>query len=217
MARRLQRQHVMRNVWSTVGKVIGILLALVAPAFAQNHLTSGVAPAASTPVYDVSVGYSNLTTGMFSKQNVNLSGLDVGGHADLNSRWGAMLDSIYVRTSNALGTGHGAYQLNFLGGPMFYPLEHGNYRLFVHAVGGAGLVDGAVPINKTDYFYGWVVRPSYAAGGGIERALSGLFGVRVRADYLHSEFFDGRGVVQPQGSLRLTASLVFRLNERQSR
>jgi hypothetical protein len=216
MARRLHHLDVMRSALSIVGKNICILFALVAPALAQNHLTTGVAPAATGPAYDVSVGYSNLTMAMSSAQNVNLSGLDVGGRADLNSRWGAMLDSMYVRTSNILATGHGAYQLNFLGGPVFYPLEHGRLRIFIHAVAGAALVDGAVPINKTDYFHGWLVRPSYAAGGGIERALSGPFGVRVGGDYLHSSFFDARGIVRPQGNLRLTVSLVVRLNERES-
>lgn len=206
---------VMRNAWSIVGKVICVLIAIVAPALAQNQLARGVAPAATVPAYDVSVGYSNLTMAMPSAKNVNLSGVDVGGRANLNSHWGVMLDSMYVRTSSVFGTGHGAYQWSFLGGPVFYPLEHKNYRVFLHAMGGVALVDGAVPINTTDYFYGWVVRPSYALGGGVERSLSGPFGVRVRADYLHSAFFDARGAVQPQGNLRLTASLVFRLNARQ--
>jgi hypothetical protein len=207
---------VVKNNFSTAGKVICILFALVSPALAQDRLATGVAPAATVPACDVSVGYSNLTMAMFSAQNVNLSGLDVGARADLNSRWGGMLDSMYVRTPSVPGTGHSAYQLSFLGGPVFYPLARGNYRIFVHTVAGAALVDGAVPINKTDYFHGWLVRPSYAVGGGIERALLGPFGVRVRGDYLHSAFFDARGVVRPQGNIRLTVSLVFRLNERQS-
>lgn len=204
----------MRNAISSLGKVGCILFVLVGPALAQNQLAKGVAPAASAPAYDLSVGYTNLTMAVPSAQHVNLSGLDICGRADLNSRWGAMLDSTYVRTSNVLGTQHGSYQLSFLGGPVFYPFEHGDSRVFVHVVGGAALVDGAVPINKTDYFYGWLVRPSYAAGGGIEHALSGRFGVRVRGDYLHSAFFDARGTVRPQGNLRLAVSLVFHLKDR---
>lgn len=214
MAGRLHDLNVMRNALSNVAKFTCVLFALVAPAVSQNQLASGAAPAATAPAFNVSVGYSNLT--LMSGQNVNFSGLDVGGCSDLNRRWGAMLDSMYVRTSDALGTGHGAYQLSFLGGPVFYPLARGNSRFFLHALAGAALVDGAAPINKTDYFYGWVVRPSYAAGGGIERALSGPLAVRVRGDYLRSAFYDARGVVRPQGNLRLTFSLVFRLNERQT-
>jgi hypothetical protein len=210
----------MRNAMRTIEKVGFILFALAAPVLAQNERAREPVPAVTSPVYDMpaydmSVGYANLTTAMTSGQHVNLSGLDVGGSADLNSRWGAMVDSMYVRTSDVLGTRHAGYQLSFLGGPAFYPFERGNTRLSVHALAGAALVDGAVPINTTDYFHGWLVRFAYAAGGGIEHALSGPFGVRVQADYLHSAFFDAQGAVRPQRNLRLTVGLVFRRRERQ--
>jgi hypothetical protein len=209
----------MRNAMRTMEKVGFILFALAAPVLAQNQQKTEPVPAVAgavynVPAYDMSVGYAH-TTAMTSGQHVNLSGLDVGGSADLNSRWGAMVDSMYVRTSDVLGTGHSGYQLSFLGGPAFYPFDRGNTRLSVHALGGAALVDGAVPINTTDYFHGWLVRFAYAAGGGIEHALSGPFGVRVQADYLHSAFFNAQGAVRPQGNLRLTVSLVFRRRERQ--
>jgi hypothetical protein len=204
----------MRNAMRTIGKVSCFLFVLVAPALAQNQIADGPSPAVAGPAYDVNVGYTNLTMAIPSAQHLNLSGLDVGGRVDLNARWGAMVDSTYVRTSNVLGTGHGGYQLSFLSGPMFYPVEHGNTRMFVHGLAGAALVDGAVPINKTDYFHGWLVRFSYAVGAGIEHAVSGPFGVRVQGDYLHSAFFDAAGAVRPQGNLRLTVSLVFRLKER---
>jgi hypothetical protein len=208
----------MRNVMWTIEKVV-ILFALAAPVLAQNQqATEPIAPVAGPvydmPAYDVSVGYANLTA-LTSGQHMNLSGLDVGGSADLNSRWGAMVDSMYVRTSDVLGTRHAGYQLSFLGGPEFYPFDRGDTRLSVHALVGAALVDGAVPINTIDYFHGWLVRFSYAAGGGIEHALSGPFGARVQADYLHSAFFNAQGAVRPQGNLRLTVSLVLRRRERQ--
>ncbi|MGB6259697.1 MAG: hypothetical protein WBG09_16230 [Candidatus Sulfotelmatobacter sp.] len=203
----------------TIEKLGFILFALAASAFAQNQQKTEPVPAVAGPVYnisayDMSVGYANLTTAMPSAQHVNLRGLDVGGSADLNSRWGAMVDSMYVRTSDVLATGHAGYQLSFLGGPAFYPIHHGNTRLSVHALAGAALVDGAVPINTTDYFHGWLVRFAYAGGGGIEQALSGPLAVRVQADYLHSAFFNAQGAVRPQGNLRLTVSLVLRLRER---
>jgi hypothetical protein len=205
----------MRAAMRTIERVGFILFALVAPALAQNQRATELAPAVAGPTYDLSVGYANLTMAMPSAQHVNLSGLDVGGTAELTSRWGAMLDSTYVRTSDFLATGHPGYQLSFLGGPVFYPFDHGSTRLSVHALAGAALVDGAVPINAADYFHGWLARFSYAAGGGIEHALSGPFGVRVQADYLHSAFFNAQGAVRPQGNLRLTVSLVLHLRERQ--
>jgi opacity protein-like surface antigen len=211
----------MRNAMRTrtIEKVGFILFALAAPLLAQNQQArQPIAPISSPvydmPAYDVSVGYANLTT-LTSGQHVNLNGLDVGGSFDLNSRWAAMVDSMYVRTSDILGTGHAGYQLSFLGGPAFYPFERGNTRFSVHALAGGALVDGAVPINTTDYYHGWLTRFSYAAGGGVEHALSETFGVRVQADYLHSAFFDAQGAVRPQGSLRLTVSLVLRRKMRQ--
>ena len=198
----------------TIEKVGFILFVLVAHALAQNQRAT--APAAAGPAYDVSVGYTNLRMAIPSAQHVNLSGLDVAGSADLNSRWGATVDSTYVRTSDVLGTRHAGYQLSLLGGPVFYPFEHGKNRVSVHALAGAALVDGAVPINTLDYFHGWLIRFAYAAGGGIEHTLSGPFGVRVQGDYLHSEFFNASGAVRPQGNLRLTVSLVFRLNGHQN-
>ncbi len=191
------------------------MFALIAPALAQDQPATEPVPAVTGSAYDVSVGYANLTMAIPSAHHVNLSGLDVGASAHLNSRWGAMVDSMYVRTSDVLGTRHAGYQLSLLGGPVFYPFEHGNTRLSVHALAGGALVDGAIPINTTDYFHGWLVRFAYAAGGGIDHALLGPFGVRVQADYLHSEFFNAQGAVRPQGNLRLTVSLVLRLRDHQ--
>jgi hypothetical protein len=205
----------------TIEKVGFILFALAAPVLAQDQqATEPIAPIAGPvyemPAFDMSVGYAYFTEAISSGQHVNLSGLDAGASADLNSHWGAMVDSMYVRTSDVLGTRHAGYQLSFLGGPEFYPFGHGNTRFSVHALAGGALVDGAVPINTTDYFHGWLVRFAYAAGGGIEHALTGPFGVRVQADYLRSAFFDAQGAVRPQGNLRLTVSLVFRRRPQQS-
>jgi hypothetical protein len=208
-------KDVMRTAMRIIERAGFILFALVVPTLAQNQRATEPVPAVAGPTYDVSVGYANLTMAMPSAQRVNLSGLDVAGSAYLNSRWGGMVDSMYVRTSDVLGTGHAGYQLSFLGGPVFCPFEHGNTRLSVHALAGAALVDGAIPINTTDYFHGWLTRFSYAAGGGIEHALSRPFGVRVQADYLHTAFFNAQGAVRGQGNVRLTVSLVLRLRERQ--
>src|SRR5580700_5655821 len=123
------RKDVMRAAMRTIERVGFILFALVAPALAQNQRATELAPAVAGPTYDLSAGYANLTMAMPSAQHVNLSGLDVGGTAELTSRWGAMLDSTYVRTSDFLATGHPGYQLSFLGGPVFYPFEHGSTRL----------------------------------------------------------------------------------------
>lgn len=198
-------------------KLSFLVFLLVVPAWAQNRLTSGPSAAGSGPAYDVSVGYTYLTTSIPGAGRVNLNGLDAGGHVDFNSRWGATIDSNYVRTSDILGTGTGGYVLTFLAGPVFSPLERGDTRAFVHVLGGAGLVDSTVPTTGADYLHGWVARYAYAVGGGIEHSITGRFAVRFNADYLRTAFVDSSDVVQMENNLRLTASFVVRLKERQPR
>jgi opacity protein-like surface antigen len=199
----------MKNAMTTLKTTGCLLFALLAPALAQNQFAAQPEPAAAGPAYDLSVGYANVEMAVPSSSYVNMGGVDVAGNMNLGARWGAMVDSTYVRTPDVLGTRHAGYQWSFLGGPTFDPYERRSIRVSVHALAGAAMDDGAVPINATDYFHGWLTRFSYAVGGGIERAVTGPFGVRVQADYLRSSFFDARGAVEPQGSLRLTVSLVF--------
>ena len=99
---------------------------------------------------------------------------------------------------------------------MFYPIEYRGTRVFLHALGGAAVVDGAVPQSKTSYYHGWLGRPSYAIGGGFEQFVSGPFAVRFSGDYLHTEFFNAVGAARPQGNLRLTASIVVRIRRHNS-
>lgn len=188
-----------------------LLFLLTGLASGQNQLQTGAPPAASGPNFDLSVGYSNLGLAVPGAGHVNLNGLDAAGQIHLTPRWGAAIESTYARTSNVPGIPHQAYILTPQAGPVFYPIEHGNTRLFIHALAGAGLEDGAVSITGTKYFHGWLVRPSYAVGGGAEHSLSSMLALRVSGDYLRTRFFDSAGTVQPQNDFRMTVSLVFRL------
>jgi len=199
----------------TLSKVCWFVLVVVAPAVAQSRLVSGPSPAVAGPAYDLSIGYSHLAMAVSSAKHVNLNGVDASGTVALGQRWGATVDTSYLRASKVLGTPHQAYVLTAHGGPVFYPIEHGNTRVFVRALAGAALVDGAVPINATDYFHGWLLRPSYMFGGGVEHPISGQLTVRVNGDYLRTSFYDAAGVAQPQNNLRVAVSFVFRLKERQ--
>ena len=207
----------MRNTIRTIGKMYFFAFVMVAPALAQSQLQSAPLPAVAGPAYDVSVGYTYLTMSIPSAGRVNLNGLDFSGSVALSQRWGATLDSSYLRTSNVLSTPHQGYLSSLQTGPVFYPIEHGNTRVFVRALAGVGLVDGAVPINETDYVHGWLVRPSYAVGGGVERSVSGHLAVRLNGDYLRTTFYDSAVAAQAQNNLRVTVSVVFRLKERQHR
>jgi hypothetical protein len=152
-----------------------------------------------------------------SAGRANLNGLDFSGSIGLSPRWGATLDSSYLYTSEVFSTLHQGYVLSLHTGPVFFPVEHGNTRVFVRALAGVGLVDGAVPVSETRDFHGWLLRPSYALGAGVEHAVSGQLAVRLNGDYLRTAFYDSAGTVQPQNNLRLTVSFVFRLKERPNR
>ena len=199
-----------------VTKLCLIVVVLAGTALAQR-MVGAPAPAVAGPSYDVSVGYSNLTMAIPSKGHVSLNGLATSGSIALSPRWAVMAQSSYLRTSDIAGTPHQGYMASGLGGPVFYPFEHGNTRLFIHALAGGAAVDGAVPVSKTSYFHGWLLRPAYAFGGGIEHAISAPLAVRVNADYLRTTFFDAAGAATPQNNLQLTVSLVFHLREHQHR
>jgi hypothetical protein len=198
----------------TLGKVSILMLSLVASAVAQSRLKTGVPGGGSGPAYSVGFGYAYLTTSIPGAGRVNLNGLDASGNVDLTPHWGATIDSSYVRTSNILSTGNSGYVLSLLAGPVFYPFEHGNTRTFVHALGGAGLVDSAVPQSGTTYLHGWVARYAYAVGGGIEQSVANRLSIRVSGDYLRTAFVNSSDVVQLQDNLRLTAGIVVHLNHK---
>jgi len=205
-----------RKAMKIMGKALCLAFVLVVRALAQNQLQSGSPVTAYGPTYDVSCGYSYLSSTIPSAGRVGLSGLDVASHANFLPHWGVAVDAGYVRTSNIFTTGQSGYTLTFLAGPVFQVFERRRTLMFLHALVGAGLVDSAVPVNGSKYLYGWVERPAYAVGGGIEHSVAGPFGIRLSGDYLRTAYVDSTDTVRAQNNLRLTASIVFRLRDRQS-
>ena len=129
--------------------------------------------AVASPVFEASAGYVYLDLDNPSLQHVGLNGVDGNGFVDFSPRWGIVADLSYARTGNVLGTGHSGTVLSGLIGPVFYPAEYRNARIFVHALAGVSLVDSAVPLTGTSYVSGPVAKFSFALGGGVERNLSG--------------------------------------------
>ena len=198
----------------TKSKLSLFSIILVGSAMAQNLVTSSAsappAPAMTGPAYEISTGYTYLATPIPGAGQVHLNGVDASGSIEWSPRWGATLDTDFLRTSNVPGTSHQAYMVNIQGGPQFYLFEHRNTRVLVRALAGSALVDGAAPDNKTGFYHGWLVRPSFAAGGGIEQAVSSQFALRFNGDYLRTSFYDATGAVVPQNNLKMTVSIVFR-------
>jgi opacity protein-like surface antigen len=198
-----------------VRKVAVCVFFLVAPLLAQGRLATDAPPVAvASPVFEASAGYVYLELENPSLQSVGLSGVDANGFVDFNARWGMVVDVSYARTGNVLGTGHSGNVLSGLAGPVFYPAEYRNARIFVHTLAGVSLVDSAVPLTGTYYLSGPVAKFSYALGGGVERHLSGPLAIRVGGDYLRTTFANSHAAMQSQNNLRIVTSIVYRFGNR---
>lgn len=193
-------------------RIFACVFLLVAPLLAQNHLQGSVPPGAATgPSFEASAGYVYLSMGM-PTQRLGLSGVDANALVKFDSRWAATVDSVFASTGNVLGTGHNGNFLSFMAGPMFYPIVRRKTEVFVEALAGVGRVNSAVPVSGTYYLRGWVTRPSYALGGGLEHSLFGPFAVRAQGGYLRTTFVDSTGATQGQNNLLVTTSIVYRFN-----
>lgn len=189
-----------------------LLLLSACPLLAQE-LRSGGTPAAKAPDYDIAVGYSHLNMNLSGKPTLNLSGVETTATVYISPRWGATVDSSYVRAPRDPGSGHGSYVFSALAGPVFIPAQTDKTRFLMRGLAGATLVDTAVPVNQL-YYRGWLARFCWAAGGGIERNLPGPFAARFNVDYLRTRFMSTNATVQPQNSLRVSGILVFRFATR---
>jgi hypothetical protein len=207
----------MRNTMRISVKLCSFVFVVAASALAQSRWQSGPSPAVAGPSYDLSVGYSYLSMPIASAGRVGLNGVDFSGTLSVSSRWAATLDSSYLRTSDVLSTPHQGYLLTLRTGPVFSLIQHRNTQVFVRGLGGVGLVDGAVPISDTSYFHGWLMRPSFLAGLGAQRAVSDQLAIRVNGDYVRTTFCGANGTAQPQNNLQLTVSFVVRLKQHQRR
>lgn len=200
-------------------QVVFCILVFVAPLFAQRYVDSAPPVAATTPIFEVSTGFTYLALDTPSRQRIGLSGIDANGFVDFNSRWGMMVDSSYARSGNVLGTGHSGNVLSCLAGPVFYPLEYGKTeygktRVFVRTLIGASIVNSAVPVQGTYYLGGTVMRFSYAVGGGVERTITGPFALRMGADYLRTTFASPTATMQFQNNIRIVTGIVYRFGSR---
>ena len=199
-------------------RAFACIFLFVAPLLAQSRFDSRDAAAATAtgPSFEVSLGYVYFSMPLPS-QRVGLAGVDASALVKFGSHscWAAQADATYARTGNVFDTGHSANVLSFLAGPVFYPPVFRRAGIFVHALVGASRVESAAPVSGAYYLQGWVARPSYAVGGGVEHALLASLAVRLQGDYQHTTFGDSAGAIQGQNDLRLTTSMVYRLGNRE--
>ena len=201
-------------------KVAVCILFLAVPLLAQQFVSagpsvgSGPVAAATIPVFEASAGYTYLALDTPSQQRVGLSGVDANGFIDFTARWGLMVDSSFARVGDVLGTGHSGNVWSLLTGPVFYPVEYRNNRIFVHTMAGVSLVNSAVPVEGTYYLGGTITRFSYALGGGVERTVAGPLAIRMSADYLRTTFANSTAAMKFQNNLRIVTGIVYRFGSR---
>jgi hypothetical protein len=190
-------------------RVLLCVFLFAAPLAAQSRWVGGPPAPATSPTFQAGLGFVYVSMPVPSQQRVGLTGLDASGLVRFAPRWGATVDGTYACTGNVFNTGHGANILSLLAGPQFYPVN-GRTGIFLHGLVGASRVGGAVPVSGPHYLGGWVARPSFAVGGGIEHGLLGSLTVRLQGDYQRTTFSDSTGAIQGQNNLRLITSMVYR-------
>lgn len=189
-------------------KIIVCLFLFVAPLLAQSRF-NGAAAGATGPAFEASLGFTYFSLAM-PTQRVGLTGMDGSALVKFSSRWALTVDSTYARTGNILGTGHSASVMDFMAGPVFYPAVFRNSDIFIEGLGGASRVNSAVPVSGTTYLAGWVTRPSFAIGGGVERALFRPVAIRIQGDYQRTTYGYAPNAIQGQNDVRLSTSIVYR-------
>jgi hypothetical protein len=199
---------------SMMVKVTACIFFLVTSLLAQEFITAAPQVAVAGPVFEVSAGYAYLFLDTPSRQRVSLNGVDANGFVDFNARWGMMVDAGYARAGSVLGTRHSGNVFSCLTGPVFYPVQYGNTRIFVHTLAGVSLVNSAVPVEGTYYLGGTITRFSYAVGGGVEHTFAGPLAIRVGGDYLRTTFANSSAAMQFQNNLRIVTSIVYRFGNR---
>ena len=176
-------------------------------------LTASGLASAQNPRFTIFAGYSYGNTNYAPGNRSNLNG------------WEASIEGIRLKPWLSLvadGSGHygwnefpiscvtvpvctpaipnsRAKEYSLLGGPQISTF-HGNFRPFVHVLGGATRVTVTTP-GFFDRSTNWTI----AGGGGVDYKWRGPFAIRVQADYLRTNLF---GLTQ--NMIRASTGLVLR-------
>ncbi len=190
--------------------VLSYIVLLAAALPAQEFVSHGAPPAAAMPAFEASAGYSYFALDTPEQHRVGLSGVNANGFVDFTARWGLTVDANYARSGQVYGTGHSGNVGSLLTGPVFYPVSYGNTRVFLHTMGGVGLVNSAVPVAGSRYLDGSVMRFSYVFGAGFEYSLAGPFAMRFGGDYQRTTFADPQSALRFQNNIRIVTGFTYR-------
>jgi opacity protein-like surface antigen len=180
----------------------------VSLAHAQGPLFAG-----GGPMLEAGVGYSYFNMGIPSASRVNLNGVDASMNGDFSRRFGVKLDVGYVRGFDILSTGRHADVLNYMAGPVFYPIRTRKVTVYTELLLGGARETGVNLTTSGETVRGFVNKFAWAGGGGVQYRLTTSISLRVGADYMHTSFFNPNIAVQGQNNLRSTVSVVYTFGE----
>lgn len=171
---------------------------------AQGPVIAGVAP-----VFEGGVGYSYMRSNIPSAGTMGMNGVLLSGSGDFNPHWGVKLELGYSRNFDAFQTGRTADMVTYMGGPVFYPIRHRRYTVYVEALFGGARETGVNFEADGTLIRGFVNRFAWAGGGGFEYRITPALSLRAGADYLRSSFFNENVVPTAQSNLRTSLSVVY--------
>ncbi len=138
-----------------------------------------------------------------------MNGIDSGFTIDFTRRFGLEGDFGYVRHYNVFTSTHSADLLTYMGGGIFYLHRSKKFNVYARGLFGGSRETGVNYAASGSLLKGYVGRPAYAAGGGVEYKLDQHIAIRMGAEFMHTTFFNTVGEFVGQNDLRGIATVVY--------
>ena len=167
------------------------------------------AAAGFSTVFEGSAGYEYVNFGFPDGSREDLHGADISLTAHIRPKFSLRVDGSYALGQNPLGRGNHPSVLGYMGGPVYYPLQHNGISLYGQALFGGALVSGTVPAAGGGFFTGRLNRFAWAAGMGVQLKDTSAISYRIGADYLRASFVNSIPQIQAGNSYRVVASVVY--------
>jgi len=165
----------------------------------------------STPLVEITGGYSLLRSETVAGSGFNLHGGSVSIAANVNNWLGFVGDFGYYRNKSISPAGFGLNVSSYTFGPRVSYRGFEHFSLFAHQLIGAAHAGGTL---YTQGFASGTAAPgpvnsfAMATGGGLDYNLSRPLGIRAQGEWLYTTFPNGAS--SRQNYVRFTLGAVFR-------
>lgn len=166
-------------------------------------------PAGRSSALDFALGFTNVWMTVPGSGHLNMSGADATITAQVVPRIGIKVDLTYARSQEAYGTGHHNDVLSYLAGPVFYVARQRRSTLFTSVLVGGARLNGINFSQNGSFFSGYVVKPAWSVGAGLQHTITPTVSLRLGVDYFRTRFFDHTSALKGEGSLRTSATVVY--------